>query len=126
MRTRTRVRFAESEVLSASSYRRALCYIGGMEVGNRFMAPAPDPGERLIQTHRESLATAMRNRLARGALPIRFECEAARCRIILNAARREVACEYSLVEGAICLHPNGRSWHEGLSAREISVRSSTS
>ncbi len=61
-----------------------------MEVGNRFMAPAPDPGERLIQTHRESLATATRNRLARGALPIRFECEAARCRIILNAARREI------------------------------------
>ena len=49
-----------------------------------------DPVERLIRVHAESLATALRNRQASETAPASRECDAGQCRIVLNAARREI------------------------------------
>ena len=78
------------EAASGGRGRNASCPHFTVHTENRFNAVAADPVERLIRVHTESLATAMRNRQARQAAPASQECDARRCRIVLNAARREI------------------------------------
>ncbi len=51
---------------------------------------ATDPLQRLVRTSTESLAAAMRSRRPVESAAVSQECDARRCRMVLDAARREI------------------------------------